>query len=607
MPWQSQHSVESQGQWDTDPETGIPVLTIESPCDSESPRDSEPLEEPEAEPLDVPKSKPVEESESEIAPVFVIVQRPEPQIAPVVGEVKDDALLLEVEQEALQSDRIMQEYSETTFQIYPEVSIVLLLALLCIAWILFVLLSSFVRHTQPTPSSIKPTNNISCSEDAGESTNEFDYSTRATTTSTSTTEEPLKEIYLCTSDFCANEGNYIKPLITQSSAQPCDDFYDHVCSVWQKAAAEATKASGQLPGASVSTDTRLQGDMEARLLSYVADPKHADVAPARRLYESCLDRPSTQLAPQQASEQFRKWRIGSWPRTDGGSPTDVWVFAAELMRDLGVEAFLGVALGLDPRTLDKAIVELGPPKPLFFASDISQQQVLSIFSNAARESATQLWPGSVAPANKAAEDVGVVLGALAALRLNDKGDSPDDYELMAFNSMGTGLRKFLQTIFTNLNNFDPTTQILTRHGRVVPKELEETVSNLPARAVLNYLGLRALVPLAPFLPDIVPLQLLHAIDVLGRPELANASVMCLRAAGQALPACLAAALRSTMVTEEPKRQCYEIRLFYNLVPLMPVFCLQLWECLLPVSCLWLWITRQQRGDLTRFGPRTRLN
>ncbi|KAG0416503.1 hypothetical protein HPB47_006360 [Ixodes persulcatus] len=31
------------------------------------------------------------------------------------------------------------------------------------------------------------------------------------------------------------------------------------------------------------------------------------------------------------------------------------------------------------------------------------------------------------------------------------------------------------------------------------------------------------------------------------------------------------------------------------------------ECLLPVTCLWLWITRQQRGDLTRFGPRTRLN
>ncbi|KAG0424131.1 hypothetical protein HPB47_000117 [Ixodes persulcatus] len=54
-------------------------------------------------------------------------------------------------------------------------------------------------------------------------------------------------------------------------------------------------------------------------------------------------------------------------------------------------------------------------------------------------------------------------------------------------------------------------------------------------------------------------------------------------------------------------ECYEIRLFYNLVPLIPVFCLQLWECLLPVSCLWLWITRQQRGDLTRFGPRTRLN
>ncbi|KAG0427328.1 hypothetical protein HPB47_025610 [Ixodes persulcatus] len=53
----------------------------------------------------------------------------------------------------------------------------------------------------------------------------------------------------------------------------------------------------------------------------------------------------------------------------------------------------------------------------------------------------------------------------------------------------------------------------------------------------------------------------------------------------------------------PEERC-EVRLYYNLVPLIPVFCLQLWECLLPVSCLWLWITRQQRGDLTRFGPRT---
>ncbi|KAG0422487.1 hypothetical protein HPB47_001691 [Ixodes persulcatus] len=38
-------------------------------------------------------------------------------------------------------------------------------------------------------------------------------------------------------------------------------------------------------------------------------------------------------------------------------------------------------------------------------------------------------------------------------------------------------------------------------------------------------------------------------------------------------------------------RCYEVRLFYHLFPLIPVLCLQLWECLLPVSCLWLWITR----------------
>ncbi|CAN7988748.1 unnamed protein product, partial [Ixodes hexagonus] len=385
---------------------------------------------------------------------------PEPPLAPPVGQVKDDALLLEVEQDALQSERIMQEFSESSFRMFPEASL------------------------------------------------------------------------------------------------PCEDFYSHVCGGWQKAAEGATKASGQLPGSAVSTDTRLQEAMEARLLSYIADPRHTDVEPARRLYDGCRDRASALQAPQQALQQLRRWKIGNWPRTDTGSSTDVWVFAAELARDLGVEGFLGVSVGVDPRTLDRAIVELGPPKPLFFSSDMSQPQVLSLFSDAVRASVAQLWPGDAAAAQTAAADVQAVLGTLAALRLDDKGDSPDDYELVAFQSMGNGLQEFLRTIFAGAMDFGPTTQILTRHGQPVPRQLEDAVSKLPARAVLNYLGLRALLPLAPFLPDNVPLQLLHAIDVLGRPELANLSVLCLRAAGRALPACLASALRSTMGTEEPQRQVW---------------------------------------------------
>ncbi|KAH7947446.1 hypothetical protein HPB52_012010 [Rhipicephalus sanguineus] len=461
-------------------------------------------------------------------------------------------------------DKEMRDYELTTVELYPESRLVILLALLCILWILFLILTAAVKH------GVRPGCETSTRADGS---SHDDHSTELTTggdetppggrttgpTSITpsvgpvgpvvptrpprTTEEPLHDVFICSTEYCKKEGDYLRSLTSQSSKRACDDFYEYVCEAWKK---YATPLRDNQPGAAVSTDTLLQRAMEDRLLAYIKDPTHADVAPARTMHESCTNRADADAALLSVKELFRSWG-SEWPRTasSGGTPDDVWRFAGKLLRVLGVPSIVGVEIGLEPRDLDKTIVEVGPPKgTIFYAKDISDHRVMALFTDAVRSAAQELNPQDAAAANAAGTDVSIALASLSLLHLDDLGTSPLDFEIESFGALGKGVQAFMRVVFEKVTAFSAGTRVMVHRGQLVRHDIDNTVNSAPPRAMLNYLGLLALVSLAPFLPDrLAQLRVLHSVYTLGHAEAPTTERLCLRAVVQAYPACIIKASR----------------------------------------------------------------
>ncbi|XP_075747945.1 uncharacterized protein LOC142813873 [Rhipicephalus microplus] len=440
-------------------------------------------------------------------------------------------------------DKEMRDLELTTVELYPESRLVVLLAILCLIWIIFLVLSSVVKHGLP-PSTDEGSATATTVTTAIYPT-WWTPVTRATpptgpANTSTTTQHPLRGIFICSSDYCQKEGNYLRSLTAHSTKTPCENFYEHVCGAWKKV---ATRLIQSVPGAAVSTDTMLQASMEGRLLAYIKNRAHADVNPARMLYDMCMNRGAASSALSDAKKLLRQWG-SDWPQKDSAnsSPADVWRFAAKLMQGLGVPSLVGIEIGLDPWNIELNIIELGPPRTVFYSKDVSEPRVMKLFSDATRTAAKALDPDDPSAGSAAAKDVSIALASISLLQLDDLGTSPLDFQVMKFTALGNGVQHFLRTVFANVVAIDSATRILAHRSPLVRQELDETVNTLPPRVMLNYLGLLALVALSPFLPEqLNSLRVLHSVHTLGRAETGSNELMCLRAVSQAYPACLAAA------------------------------------------------------------------
>ncbi|XP_037502402.1 uncharacterized protein LOC119376734 [Rhipicephalus sanguineus] len=439
-------------------------------------------------------------------------------------------------------DKELRDLELTTVELYPESRLVILLAILCLIWIIFLVLSAAVKHGLPPTTDEESTiaTLVTTTQYPTWWTPVTQVTPSTSSTNTSTTQQPLQGNFICSSDYCQREGNYLRALTTHSTKEACENFYEHVCGAWKKVASRIIQ---NVAGAAVSTDTLLQASMETQLLAFIKDRAHADVTPARKLYNMCMNRGAANAALLDAKKLLRQWG-SDWPQKDSAniSPTDVWHFAAKLMQVLGVPSLVGIEIGLDPWNIDLNIIELGPPRTVFFSKDVSEPRVMKLFSDATRTAAKALDPNDASAANAAAKDVSIALASISLLQLDDLGTSPLDFQVIKFTSLGKGVQYFLRTVFANIVTLDTSTRLLVHRSPLVRRELDETVNSLPPRAMLNYLGLLALVALSPFLPEqLSSLRVLHSVHTLGRAEIGSNDVLCLRAVSQAYPACLATA------------------------------------------------------------------
>nr|XP_054921167.1 uncharacterized protein LOC129381923 [Dermacentor andersoni] len=112
-----------------------------------------------------------------------------------------------------------------------------------------------------------------------------------------------------------------------------------------------------------------------------------------------------------------------------------------------------------------------------------------------------------------------------------------EVRLAPLESLPQGIRTFLTVVFEGILASNTTVQY--RNPVYFEHEINALFREIGPRAIINYLGFRLVVHIAPFLPDSTNLLRLHSIESTGRVLSPTPKwVLCLRMVASVLPVCV---------------------------------------------------------------------
>ncbi|CAN7995726.1 unnamed protein product, partial [Ixodes hexagonus] len=239
---------------------------------------------------------------------------------------------------------------------------------------------------------------------------------------------------------------------------------------------------------------------------------------------------------------FSRWVIGTWPLTTHSSLniSDVWSFAAELVRDLDLATLVVVSVGVNRDVPVKSVIELDQPKLLFSREDHAVTRMANLLADAIEEAMDVLD----LPVNSSFVDalVKVSLGFASIRRINSDGLL--DYRLARVADLDDGVKAFLVTTFSNIIQIPSDYEVLLKAPNYIRTDLVSQLSAMRAQDILDYMGFTVFVYLAPFLPKMQSsIRSLFLKTALGRfgPDPTDTSLLCFYAVHRLLPACFAKA------------------------------------------------------------------
>ncbi|XP_077507909.1 membrane metallo-endopeptidase-like 1 [Amblyomma americanum] len=415
------------------------------------------------------------------------------------------------EQSKQEIDEILRELEKQTTVMYPESNLVVVLAIVCIVWICVIVLLTYPDHgpAWPNASSAATT-------------------PRAPRTYPSQRVVPLTKAYRCSTDFCLKDGEYFAGLLNHE-VSPCDNFYQYVCSHWELLMQNPVAGIG----VATSIDTMMEDTMYTKVLEYILDTTHSDVIEAKRLYQACMS-PHGDESNRELRQIFAAWPPAQrWPVENSVLVTvlDVWSVAARLMREFGLDALLGVQAALD-NTYGQPVLELQLPRPLFFRGDEHRSAIVSMFRAAVSESVDLVQTTGML--YELMSDVMVVFKSIAKRRPLFPGL---EVKLVPLDELDKGLRIFATILFEGTLRRNTTVQY--SNPGYFDHELRKLFDEIGPRPLLNYLGFRLVVSVAPFLPDSTNLLKLYSVQAAGRVLFPTPKwALCLRAVESVLPVCV---------------------------------------------------------------------
>ncbi|XP_077536230.1 kell blood group glycoprotein homolog [Haemaphysalis longicornis] len=275
----------------------------------------------------------------------------------------------------------------------------------------------------------------------------------------------------CLSRFCLAHSAYLKGYLDWA-ADPCVDFYDFVCHRRRQ-----------------SSDAQLVARTERALVEAMRGSR------APPLLEECWKGSEATLR-RQLRELLEEVGLGGWPFRNNRGRIDVWRITAALSRDVGLDALLTVEtlqLQGPPSTL---LVAVGEPDLLIGRH--KERRLPRWYTDAAAAAFRIIGDSKEANASAGVREFSEKLAEVSSSR-GEEDFAASRYRLATVASY-SAYKPLLSQVLRGLITVRDRTRLLVKSDRYL-RALRSVLQMTRSSDVLNYLGFRLIVHLAPLLGD----------------------------------------------------------------------------------------------------------
>ncbi|CAN8021327.1 unnamed protein product [Ixodes persulcatus] len=297
----------------------------------------------------------------------------------------------------------------------------------------------------------------------------------------------------CSSLSCIQNAAFLSNLLFWD-VNPCDNFYMFVCNHW----------ANQLPvsvGAfTISIDDDYAGDLEDIMFSLLAQGKQTGVTQAiGKLFEQCQN--AKQIEEDGWSpllDLLSQVELEGFPFTPPVRKLPVWKLAAKVLRKTGVAAFFGVGItSYSPQGKD--IVALRVPETFSSTDGADISEAIRSYTGAVQASLKALKKDFI-PSDHARNVVRFAgqLERLCQLYSNDRNFSVRPI------LQNSSLDIFLAEVFRGVSPsvYQAGNSKVLVESPAFATEFEKMVQQTDTLVVMNFLSVRLIIQVSPFLPDV---------------------------------------------------------------------------------------------------------
>ncbi|KAL1435410.1 hypothetical protein MTO96_000087 [Rhipicephalus appendiculatus] len=300
----------------------------------------------------------------------------------------------------------------------------------------------------------------------------------------------------CSSASCIQSAVYLSNLLSWQDVDPCDDFYAFVCRRWK------SRFATPLKDTSVSTDDDYAAFLENRIYVSIRNDSGGSkiLRPLRYLHDKCMNVRLIEDGGWNALlELMSDLSLDGFPLTPPVRVSiSLWSTAANILRMSGSAALLSVGVASHAASPNEDIVSVGPPELLTTAANVDANEAIRLYTAAVFAAIKALKKDYVPPV----EILAIVKFASDLEKLGHSRVNTDATRITVVDSR-SDLLEFLTAVFRGHEGsiFTGARSYIAIHSPELVNDVIDTVVNTEPHVVMNYLGVRLMIQIAPFIPE----------------------------------------------------------------------------------------------------------
>ncbi|KAH6938528.1 hypothetical protein HPB50_010274 [Hyalomma asiaticum] len=315
---------------------------------------------------------------------------------------------------------------------------------------------------------------------------------------------------VCTSKNCYQDAEYLSGLLSWDIDDPCDSFQPFVCRRWASILKDSPLTQ------SISSDDVYMSSIEqwAQVI-YHNRPQHFGIpAPLRNFTEKCLNTEQIESNGWNLLLEFMfNSSLEGFPLTPPvRGRLNIWTTAASLLRKTGTAALVSVSVASHPFIESRDVPLVSPPRTLT-SSGIDIEEATRMYTAAVLSAVRSLKKDYVPPVHT----MKTVEFARTFEILNEL-KVPETKPEVVFTEPQSELVEFLSEVISGVPSImfiKNQAKIWTRAPHIVT-QIVELARNTEPYVVFNYLCVRLMVQMSPFIPPSKALTDFHSTLTYGK-------------------------------------------------------------------------------------------